>query len=200
MSANVACVIEWTTLLGYLKVLASWPVIGGALIFWSLRKFSIEINGLIGRVQSAKGFGVQFSAGQPPSLPVVEVPASPEIEQTDLEALRLTGEQVRQVRSWLESENKAATIWEYRYLNYFLASSTQFILNWLVTIGRDTTRSEYDAAWTIGVPSADDRSNTLSALNAHGLIELSGQTIHLTPKGIDYSKWIERVVKLPSGA
>ena len=82
-----------------------------------------------------------------------------------------------------------AALWEYRYLNYFLARGTQRVLDWLNALGVQTTATMFDSFWLPFIPNAQERQAIITALQAHSLIAMNGQVIEVTPKGKEYLTW-----------
>lgn len=103
--------------------------------------------------------------------------------------LSLTPEQVEGIRQLFEAERAKAYLWEYRYLNYFLAQSTQRVLDWLASLQTRTSVSLFDTLWLPAIPSAEERRAIVNALQAHHLIQLTGELIEVTPKGREYIQW-----------
>jgi hypothetical protein len=181
--------------LEYLKVFLTWPVIGGVLVLFVIIFFRSELRALIksGRV---KFRGWEFSTSQqqkieeqaaPPAGPVTPAAAM----APALEGMHLTPKDIDEIRAYLEAEHAAARIWEYRYLNYYLAEDTQAVLSWFVSVGQPTTVSAFEAMWMHVIQLAQERQAVLHALQLHVLITIGGQTIALTDKGKEYAQWPE---------
>lgn len=142
--------------------------------------------------------GVKFEASQAKSL--LADPVMPEAK--DLEAPPIKGgfvlsetdaEKLRQV---IASESQAAKTWEFRYLNFFFAGTTQFVLSWLnskepgpVTIG------EYEAVMMLSIPPVMERRAVLDALTRHRLVDRFPGVLELAQKGRDYAGWPERRIE-----
>lgn len=81
-------------------------------------------------------------------------------------------------------------MWEYRYLNYYLARGTQLVLDWLIDLPQPTTFSHYDTHWLPIIPSANERQAIITALeNHHLIIRDTTDMITVSPKGIEYQEW-----------
>lgn len=113
----------------------------------------------------------------PPSSDDVTLPAS--LEKAELDA----------VRDLLNAERVRAFLWEYRYLNYFLAQSTQRVLDWFASLKTRTSVQLFDTMWLPFIPSPEERRAILSALQAHLLITIDEDLIAVTPKGTEYIQW-----------
>ena len=84
------------------------------------------------------------------------------------------------------AERARATLWEYRYLNYFLVPRTQHLLTWLAGLPSRTTVSFFHSAWLPLIPDPNERQAIITALHAHELVAISEELIEVTPKGRDY--------------
>lgn len=185
-----------TLVVEYLKVLLSAQVLAGitAITFFVL--FREDIRGLLKRVARIRlPGGSEFSTTQiertneelrprgeqPPVTPpdALTLPAN----------LTLTPEQVKTFGEAFSAERARAALWEYRYLNYFLAHSTQRVFDWLAALPVRTTTSMFDAYWLPVIPSAAERRTIIDALQAHTLIAIDGEVIEVTPKGKEYLQW-----------
>lgn len=85
-----------------------------------------------------------------------------------------------------------ATFWEYRFLNVFLVHRTQAVLDWLTARqagGQPTTLAYYHAELSAQVVSPGERDAIVSALVAHGLVEVDRDLLVVTNKGLDYLQW-----------
>jgi hypothetical protein len=180
--------------LDYLKLFFSAPVIVGLLIFFFFRKFLPELRALINRIaritfpgggeittsQVERTQEASPAKNEPPPKPVGE-PALPEAVNLDLA-------QQQQLREVFEAERARAALWEYRYLNFFLARISQVFLDWLATLASPPTIGLADAFWQTSVP-VDEREAVLEALRSHHLVEIKNGQIVLTPKGREYLQW-----------
>jgi len=181
-------------ILEFLRVIISWPVsaVVIAIIFQS------PIRGLIDRVRSVSVPGIQLQAMQQPEavvkggtqikLPPLQLPTG----------LTLAPDQLEVVKQAFQAERAAGRLWEYRYLNYFLARSTQVVLDWLVGLNQVTTADAFDAYWLPLIPDASQRNMIIMALQAHHLIEMDGPVIRTSEKGCEYAKWRGPLPPLPA--
>jgi hypothetical protein len=48
------CEINWTIMLEYFKVFFSWPPVLALFLFWFVRRFTIQISGLISKIKGVK--------------------------------------------------------------------------------------------------------------------------------------------------
>ncbi|QBJ78514.1 hypothetical protein [Aquitalea sp. USM4] len=182
--------------LEYLKVILATPVAAGTTAITFFVLFKDDIKSLLKRVAKVRlpGGGefsttqierdneaLQPKGEQPPTTP----PAPPSLPDN----LTLTPEQQKVVDDAFAAERGRAELWEYRYLNYFLAHSTQRVLDWLNTLPARTTTSMFDAYWLPVIPSTEERRTIINALQAHSLITLNTGLIEVTPKGKEYLQW-----------
>lgn len=170
--------------LEYLKVIVSPQLVVGGIILTFFRLFPGDIKALMQRLAKVRlPGGAELSMSQPPPGQIPSTtPDSPQVP----EGLSLTPDQVQTIRQLFQAERARATLWEYRYLNYFLVPATQAVLNWLASLNERTTVSFFDTLWLPFIPSAEQRTAIISALQAHHLIQLTGDLIEVTPKGREY--------------
>ena len=124
--------------LEYLRLFLSAPVIAGAIALAFLLQFRAQIAGLIDRIWRIKFPGGELSTSQEersrelvrptanvePSAPAVALPST---------LSTVSPQQAAELKEILKSERSHATLWEYRYLNYFLVRGTQMVLDWLAS-------------------------------------------------------------------
>ena len=188
--------------LEYLKVALSPQTLAAAVAIVFFLAFKEDIRALMRRIAK-----IRFPGGSELSTSQVErssenvsageaKPPLPPAEQVSLpQNLSLTPEQVQGIRQLFEAERAKAYLWEYRYLNYFLAPSTQRVLDWLALPQTRASVSLFDTFWLPAIPSAEERKAIINALQAHHLIRLSGELtvtgelIDVTPKGREYIQW-----------
>jgi len=170
-------------LLEYLKALVTWPV-AAVVIVVILRQ---PLARLIERVVSVKMPGVLLDARQQ-----LETPGEKPVPQTPAPALpagiHLTPVQQQELVKVFQAERAAARMWEYRYLNHFLAFSTQLVLNWFLTF-QVTTEDAYHAYWYQLIPDVNQRKIILQVLAGHLLVEADGPALRMTDKGKEYAAW-----------
>ena len=178
-------------ILDYLTVLLSIPVAVVVIILI----FHTNIRQLMARVAHIRlPGGSEFSVSQ---LRISE--EEPTIADTppdlsnaeDLElpgGLSLPREQEDQLAQLIRSERSHAALWEYRYLNLFLARTTQVVLDQLAESGQTTSLKGLDAWLQPFVPEANERDAILAALHTHRLIEVNEDAVRVTPKGQEYVK------------
>lgn len=180
-------------ILDYLRVLLSAPVMVAAVIVYFLIFFRADIKALMSRIATIKFPGGELSTSQMnkerdellsarkglPSIP----------EQSTPIPQGLSPEQIQVVKELIDAERAKAFLWEYRYLNYYLAPSTQRVLDWLASLNQRTTVSTFDTFWQPVIPNAQERIAILTALQTHHLIQITGELIEVTPKGREYLQW-----------
>jgi len=181
-------------ILEYLKVLLSAPVVTGivAILFFLL--FREDIKALLLRIAKIRfPGGAELSTSQSERQikeEKVESKGLPSVDRTipGLPA-NLGQEERRKVEEIVRAERATAYVWEYRYLNYFLVYATQRVLDWLISLGQSTTYNHFDTIWLPLIPSANERSAIISALQAHHLVQVHDAVIEVTPKGREYQQW-----------
>ena len=182
--------------LEYLKVFLSAPVITGAVAVVAFFMFGEDIRGLLRRIAKIKlPGGGEFSTSQieksSEDIPArgEQPPISKPTPEKLPENLTLSPDQQLAVKHVFEAERATARLWEYRYLNYFLARGSQRVLDWLAALTTRTTVTLFDAFWLPVIPRAEERRAIIQALQAHYLIAITGELIEVTPKGKEYLQW-----------
>jgi hypothetical protein len=182
--------------LEYLKVLLSGPPVAGTITIVCLCLFRGEIRSLIARVgrirfPGGEVFTSQQERTQADIAPKQELPAVPRGEQPQLPAtITLTPQEAEQIGHLLQSERANAYLWEYRYLNLFLARSTQLVLDWFGTLQQPMSMHLVDSYLLPLVPSAQERAAIITALESHHLIFLTpANLVEISPKGREYLQW-----------
>ena len=178
--------------LDYFKVFLSPQMIAAAVVVTFFFLFRPAISGLIVRIYKFKVAGAEVSASQleRSSNAPADTEAQPPPEELDIDkGLHLNEEQVQLVRKAVENINATARLWEYRYLRYFLASPTEYVLDDLINVGGQTSFNLFDARFQPVVPSAAERKAIISALETHHLIQVTGDVIEVTDKGREYATW-----------
>lgn len=175
-----------------IRIVISWPV--AAVIVAVL--FQSEIRGLIARVRSVSMPGMQIQAPQMPERPPVAAPPNPPPPELPA-GLVLTPAQQQQFVQIFQAERAAARLWEYRYLNQFLARGTQIVLDWLIGLQQSTTIDAFEAYWIPVITDAAQRRIIIDVLQAHNLIQIDGPAIRVTDKGREYAQWRGPLPPLP---
>lgn len=185
--------------LEYLKLLLSPQIVAGIVIAAFLLLFRPELRSLLNRIAKIKlPGGAEVSTSQiersseelpargekPPPLPA-ESSEAPSLPSN----LTVSPEQLQTLEEAFAAERARAYLWEYRYLNYFLARSSQRVLDWLAGLAVRTTVGTFDAFWLPVFPIAQERQAIVTALQAHYLVVLTGELIEVTPKGREYLQW-----------
>ncbi len=182
-------------ILEYLKVLLSAPVVAGAIAIVCLCLFRGEVRGLIARVGRIRFPGGELFASQQERTqadiaPKEQPPAVPQGQQPQLPAtITLAPQQAQQIGHLLQSERANAFLWEYRYLNLFLARSTQLVLDWLGTLQQPISVNLLDSHLQAYIVDAQERVAILRALQNHHLILIQNNLVQITPKGREYLQW-----------
>jgi len=179
--------------LEFLKVILSSAPVIGAVALISIILFREQISALILRLAELNFPGGKAKFESQLEKSKESLPGSPEPKPVGEPALpqniSLSPDDANRIRRTFDAERARATLWEYRYLNYFLARSTQLFLDWLISLPMATTVAMADAWWLPIVPSAAERKAVLNALLMHHLVEIKGELIEVTPKGKEYQKW-----------
>lgn len=184
-----------SVVLEYLKVLLSAPVVAGTIAIVCLGLFRGEIRSLIARVgrirfPGGEVFASQQERTQADLAPREDPPAVPQGQQPQLPAtITLTPQQAQQIGHLLQSERANAFLWEYRYLNLFLARSTQLVLDWLGTLQQPISVNLVDSHLQAFIVDAQERVAILTALQTHHLILIANNLVQVTPKGREYLQW-----------
>ncbi|MBI1337578.1 MAG: hypothetical protein GC164_11515 [Phycisphaera sp.] len=185
-------------ILDYLRVLFSWPVVTGVIAISAICLFKSDIKLLMSRIAK-----IRFPGGSELSTSQLERTKEekteserPEVPQVEANQpvplpadLEFTQQQLEAVRQLYLNERANAYLWEYRYLNYFLAYQTQQVLDWLVPMSAPISRSLFDNIWTPYIPIVQERDAIINALQAHYLIGMDSGLISVTPKGQEYHQW-----------
>ena len=183
-----------TLALEYLRVLLTAPLLFSIVAVVFLFKFTEDIKALLLRVAK-----IRFPDGTE-----VDMPQSSRIEESEREPVDtgeipvkgippgLTQDQEQAITQLVRAQIATTYIWEYRYLNYFLARGTQMALDWFVGLSQPTTLMHYDSVFLPIVPSARERKAMFNALEAHHLVvtcDVASDMIAVTPKGQEYHQW-----------
>lgn len=182
-------------ILEYLRVILSAPVIAGAVAITFLCLFRGGISALIDRVfrirfPGGELFASQQQRAQAGIAPQEQPPALPQGQQVELPAnITLTPQQAQQVVHLIQSERATAALWEYRYLNFFLARSTQLVLDWLGTLQQPISVNLIDSYLQSFIVDAQERVAILTALQNHHLVTIVNNLVQITPKGREYLQW-----------
>jgi hypothetical protein len=198
--------MDWVKLaLEYLKVFLSGQVVIGIVVIVFIAKFKAEIRGLLDRIATIKFPGGELTTSQiarereelpstgsqpqPLREPAVVAPNSTPVS-IEVHAANLEQQ--------VSAERARAALWEYRYLNYFLARGTQVVLDWLAGLPVNTTVSMFDSFWLPVIPAVVERKAIIDALQAHWLILIDNDVIEVSPKGREYLAWRGPLPHAPS--
>lgn len=187
--------MEWyLVLLEYVKVLVTWPAAAVAIVF-ILRHALVR---LIDRMVTVRVPGVHLDARQQPELAAPR--SAPPTPAPPLPAnVQLTPPQQEELKKVFQAERAAARLWEYRYLNIFLALSTQIVLQWFMNV-QVTTEDAYDVFWSQYISDSSQRKTILQVLTGHHLVEVDGPALRVTEKGKEYVVWRGPLPALPPSA
>ena len=136
------------TILDYLKVLLSTQMVAGVAFLVFLLLFREDIKALLLRVAKIRfpgGAEVSTSqaAKQEEQASESEKLPSPPKEDVKLPA-GLQPDEIQKITELFQAERARAYLWEYRYLNYFLAFGTQKVLDWFASLPSRTSCDLFD--------------------------------------------------------
>ena len=179
--------------LEYFRVLLTAPPLLSIVAVIFIFTFAEDIKALLLRVAKIRlPGGAEFDTQQGRSV-VHEEPTPPlEIGRIPVQGIPpgLAPAQEQAIAQLIRAHIATAYLWEYRYLNYFLARGTQLALDWFVRLPQPTTYNHYDSFFLPIVPSARERQAMVNALEAHHLIDDGGPNIiSVTSKGREYHQW-----------
>ncbi len=195
--------IDYPLLLKYLKVLLSSHVVIGVvafIIFCFLRK---NIKGLIDRIIKITipgGGGIQTH--QMPKIEpykkniekenIVE-PIPEELKEIADNNSKLSKDLLDKIINIFKIEKTKTYLWEYNYLNLFLVSSTQKILDFIVGSNFNSINLSYiDTLITQIAPNfpIEEKKVIVEVLKSHHLITVdNNEFVNATPKGKEYVQW-----------
>ena len=180
--------------LEYLRVLLTASVLFSVVAVIFIWRFTEDIKALLLRVARIRfPGGTEVNTPQSSRIAEEESKSPPETTKIDIKGIPsgLTSEQEQAIEQLIRSHIANAYLWEYRYLNYFLARGTQETLDWLIGLPQPTTYAYYDSFFMPIIPSANERHTIINVLQAHHLVmhdEVSN-VITVTPKGQEYQEW-----------
>lgn len=178
---TAACSIDWGVVVEFAKVVLNWPALGfvGATCF--VIAFRRRVGPLIDRI--AKLGPVDFA---PQST--VDVDAAPPPPVEALPAATPDGPEA------LEQARGMAVLYEFLFLNYFLAPATQQTLAWVNTYGPVSKAALFQLDFLQTSPEYE-REAIFDALTGHAL--MTEEPIAITQKGRAYLEWPGRRVMAP---
>jgi hypothetical protein len=189
---NDAPIATAQLVLEYLKVLLSPQVVAGVVAFTVLFCFRNQIRAVFDRIKIKFPGGTELSTSQATKIDETEkpLPNPPKDASANLPLPpNLDQQQQKKVEELLQAERARSYLWEYRYLNYFLALHTQHVLDWIASLSSRTTFMLFDTIWLPAIPSAVERRAVITALQAHSLIQIENDLVEITPKGREYIQW-----------
>ena len=181
--------------LDYLKVILTWPVLSNSVALVFILLFREDLKALILRIAKIKlPGGTEIDTPQSARLPAEDKKAPP---QASAQTVVVSGipsdlstQQRDEVEALLRSHVANSYLWEFRYLNLFLARSTQVVLDCLIRFPNSTSYELYDSYFLPLITSANERQAIITALQAHHLIHQdSSGLISVSSKGKEYQQW-----------
>jgi len=188
---------ETVMIIDYVRVILAGPVLYSGVAIITILVFRKDIKALILRVAKIKLGGAEVSTPQSLRSSEEKVPGNePKVGSTDpIQGLPddLTQQQKQSVEQLIRSHIATAYLWEYRFLNYYLVSATQMVLDWLISAKKPMTFQLYDSTYMLRIASANERKAIIDALETHRLVDIdTNYLIHVTTKGREYQQWGER--------
>ena len=177
-----------TFVLEYLRVLLTAPLLFSIVAVVFIFTFTEDIKALLLRVAKIRLPG-GAEVDTPQSSRIVEEEPRPPLETGGIPIQGippgLTPDQEQAIAQLVRAQIATAYLWEYRYLNYFLARGTQVALDWFVGLPQPTTYAHYASSFLPIVPSARERQAIVNALEMHHFItyDVASNLITVTPKG-----------------
>ncbi len=186
--------------LEYLTVLLSGPPVVAVTVFVLVCVFREDIKDLLGRVARIKFPGGELStqAAREEQSGEEKAPPSVKASAADLpKGVTLTHEDQGRIVQLVQAQRAQATLWEYRYLGYYLVPGTQRVLDWLAGLPQATSIGAFDAFWSTIIPTGRERVAIMGALEQHHLVQRTGELVEVTPRGHEYIQW-RGPLELPS--
>lgn len=185
-------------ILEYMKVLLTWPVLGGISVVLVIYWLRSSIEFLLRNISIKTPSGMQIQAQQSKSTHDAELPGTIKLDpqqQQELtefvqglqKELKLSAEQQTTLRKAAEDEIQkawsSARFWELMYLDRYLVGHTKFLLS-MLNKGGPVTREYITTVWpSFNWGDEKEREAVLSALQTTGLIKQEGNIISVTEKG-----------------
>lgn len=168
----------------YLQALGVWPIsVFVSIVFFSLT-FKESLSKWLSHLKISHGDTIISSEQQKSDhTKNVDPPIS---DDQQSKQVQLSNDDVN-LKNLVQQWREAAYLWEYSYLNYFLALSSKHILLWLYDLKKVSTEAA-NARWSPLIPSLREREAILKALTQHHLVLLKNNDteIEITPKGREY--------------
>ena len=125
--------------LEYLRVLLTAPLLFSVVAIVFFYRFTEDIKALLLRVAKIRLPG-GAEVDTPQSRRIEREPRPVNTEEVPVQGIPagLTPDQEQAITQLLRAQIATTYIWEYRYLNYFLARGTQLTLDWLVGLPQST--------------------------------------------------------------
>lgn len=199
--------LDWKLLLEYFKVAASWPPLAVIVLVCFMRKFQTEVGVFLTNVRP-KGLGfdtlpLPLQSLDTPKPPAIDEGTADSAEGSEGGAIRpdepsqpqsdakvppaLSRETVSRVAEVLLASDRQRD--DFRYLNSLLVITTQLTLDMVMEAG-SLSVADFSASWP--QMTAKNRSNMLTVLYQHGIVDVVDGVIIPTEKGRTYSAAPER--------
>jgi hypothetical protein len=172
--------MNWELCLEFLKVLLSWPVATLVLGILAIFNFKVPLSKWITNVRLNYG-ELEISSQQNVQEPTLKEKTT--IEQKETFSAPIESTTTDSVQQWRAN----SYLWEYRYLNLFLAHHTQLVLDWLYDLDKPIAVEIASSVWMGRIPSPKEQEAVLTALLQHYLVQQTANVeIQITPKGKEY--------------
>jgi hypothetical protein len=196
--------MDFSMILEYLKVVLTAPVLTAVVLLALAVMFRSDVKALMARIAKVKFPGGEIETSQleklKEQLPTKgAVPEPIAKEGTQTASLPAPSSSSNAAQEAFVAESSKAALWEYRYLNLFLARGTQQVLDWFAASSPRATVSLFNAVWLPIIPNPNERDAILNALEAHHLIAIENDLVQTTPKGREYLQWRGPLPSVPAG-
>ena len=186
--------MDFAMIFEYLKVILTAPVMIVVAVLTFIVMFRADVKALMARIARVKFPGGEIETSQLEKLKE-QLPAKGDVpepiakEGTQVAALPVPANGGNAAQEAFAAERSKAALWEYRYLNLFLARGTQHVMDWFAASDPRATVSLFNAVWLPIIPNPNERLAILTALEAHYLIAIENDLVQVTPKGREYLQW-----------
>ncbi len=186
-----------TLALEYLKSLLSVQMVTAYIIILFIKKYDEQIKEYFKYLTIKLPGGTEISTSQLEKVKSEKSEADKVSSEPQSAAPNIPA-QDDTFKKLYESERARSYFWEYSYLNYFLAKTTQRVLDYLASLTAPISISLYDSLLLRIVSDSAERKAIIDALQRHFLITIENDLITVTPKGREYIQWRGKVLNAPT--
>ena len=184
-------------ILEYFRVICSPQLIVTAAVISLVLLFRREFRTLFARIASIKlPGGGELAMTQSERLQnershdANHLPELPDASSISLYGKpNIPPEVLQQIRGIVESEQLKARLWEFRFLNFFLAPQSHRTLDLLASMPSPPAEGLICDLIQPFVPLPEERGAILLALRMHQLVAITQGLVEVTNKGRDYLTW-----------